>query len=76
MKNADKDGNEALLYGVEVLQRQLAFVELPVDEYLLYDGLHVGLYALWRRVFQGPRSRLHRVREHHYSGLPGLGLGP
>ena len=54
VENTYEDGNEAFLDGVQVLQCQLALVELAVQEYLLYDVLHVGLYPLGGRVLQGP----------------------
>src|SRR5271169_3460906 len=69
MKNADKDVDEAPLYRMEILERQLALVELPVDEYLFYDALHVGLYTLRGRVIQCPRCCLHRIGEHHDPGF-------
>lgn len=50
MENTDKNGNEAFLYGVKVFEGQLAFVELTVEKYLLYDVLYMGLQPAGSRL--------------------------
>jgi len=59
---------------VKVLERKLAFVELPVKEYVLYDVLYVGFYALRRRFREDPRRRLHRIGKHENTCFLCLGL--
>ena len=54
MKNTDKDRYETLLNRMEVFQRKLTLIELPVKEYTFYDILHMTFDPLRRRVLKGP----------------------
>lgn len=72
MKDSYQDGDEALLYRVQILEGQLAFVELTVEEYLFDNCLNMSFDPLGCRVFEGSGSRFNGVGEHHYACLFGL----
>src|SRR5689334_2567667 len=67
--NAGQDPREAARDLVQVLERQVALVELPVREDPVDEVLHeaVNPRRLWVR--NGPRRRLHRVCEQDERGL-------
>src|SRR3989304_4361356 len=75
MIHAGKYPVEAPRYRVQVLERELALVELAVREYPAHYLLRKPLYPVRRGVGQRLARRLYRVREHHYPGLLCLGLG-
>jgi hypothetical protein len=45
VKNAVENSVEALGYQVQVFERELAFVQLAIDKYIIDNALHHALYA-------------------------------
>jgi hypothetical protein len=61
---------------MQILQGQLAVVQLAVRENLVYQILYKTLDSGWRRIGQRSRRRFNRVCQHDQSGFPGLRLWP
>lgn len=54
VKYAKKDRDKTLLNRIEVFQCKLRFIELPVEEYILDNALHMAFYPFRRRVLEHP----------------------
>ena len=67
MKDAEEDGRETLLNRVKVFERQLAVIELPIYEYVLYNPLDKRFDPLRSGLLQVARGRLHRIGQHQYT---------
>jgi hypothetical protein len=74
MEDAYENGDEALLYGMKVLESQLTFIKLAVEEDLFDNGLNMSFYSFWRRVLECPGGCLDCVGKHHYACLFCLGF--
>jgi hypothetical protein len=73
--DAVQDGVEAGGDPVDVLERDVALVELAVGEDPVDQVLDLPFDPAGGRVFQGPGGGFDHVREHHQGGFAGLGLG-
>ena len=67
VKDAEEDGRETSLYCMKVLERQLAVVELTIDEYALHDLLDKRFDPIGSGLLQVTRGCLHCIGQHEYA---------
>jgi hypothetical protein len=67
--------DEAVFDGVQLLQREAAFFELPVQQALERDVVHQALEPRGRRIHERPARAFAGIGQHQNRGFLGLRLG-